>query len=70
MGLGKTLATLTVVLMSMDSALEFANRKAHKKSRRERLSTTTVSKATVVVVPSERKKFDPGREEKPGLADL
>lgn len=70
MGLGKTLATLTSVLMSVNSALEFANRKTYKKSGRERISTTTVSKATVVVVPSECKTFDPGLEEKLDLADL
>ena len=53
MGLGKTLTALATIVGSLERAREFASR--GNGQRRMKNDPVTISKATVIVVPSERK---------------
>lgn len=55
MGLGKTLATLAVIVGSLKSALDFASENTRADS--EKWRNNVPSKSTLVIVPSSRKVF-------------
>lgn len=58
MGLGKTLTTLTTIVASHDRAAKFGAGASHPNQGMNISSSSGVSQATVVVVPSERKLSD------------
>jgi len=58
MGLGKTLTTLALIVSSLERARDFVSLSSQMRTAKHGTLPTTC-KATVVVVPSERKFYTP-----------